>query len=68
MGEGSRGWGLRWERWRLAGWLGGVLAAAGYQRMFGVLPVGGGTPPGQPARRQRSDALPRNRAFDIFRA
>jgi len=29
---------LRSERWRLAGWLGGVPAAEGYQRMFGVLP------------------------------
>ena len=42
------------ERWRLAGWLGGGSPLRVNANVLGLASYGGETPPGQPARRQRS--------------
>src|SRR5258706_7122539 len=54
MGYGAA-W-LRSERWRLAGWLGGVSRLRDTRECFVSCQTWGETPPGQPARRQRSGA------------
>src|SRR5216684_2517392 len=47
------------ERWRLAGWLGGVSPLRFTSECMESCQTGGETPPSQPARRQRSVVLSR---------
>jgi hypothetical protein len=43
------------ERWRLAGWPGGVSPPVWQATKHSLVSLSGETPPSQPARRQRSD-------------